>query len=120
MKDFSEKGRLADYRIVHFATHGALAGELKGLSEPGLILTPPPSGTSDVKALEHDDGYLTASEVATLKLDADWVILSACNTAGRPARVPRHCLASLGPSSMPARAPCSSRTGLWTPTPPSS
>jgi CHAT domain-containing protein len=28
-----------------------------------------------------DDGYLSASEVATLKLDADWVILSACNTA---------------------------------------
>jgi CHAT domain-containing protein len=28
------------------------------------------------------DGYLTASEIATLKLDADWVILSACNTAG--------------------------------------
>jgi len=82
VKDISEKGRLADYRIVHFATHGALAGELKGLSEPGLILTPPPSGTSDVKALEHDDGYLTASEIATLKLDADWVILSACNTAG--------------------------------------
>ena len=82
VKDLSEKGQLAEYRTVHFATHGALAGELKGLSEPGLILTPPPSGTSDAKLLERDDGYLTASEVATLKLDADWVILSACNTAG--------------------------------------
>jgi CHAT domain-containing protein len=28
-----------------------------------------------------DDGYLSASEIAALKLDADWVILSACNTA---------------------------------------
>ena len=82
VKDLSEKGRLGDYRVVHFATHGALAGEVKGLSEPGLILTPPPSGTSDTKLLERDDGYLTASEIATLKLDADWVILSACNTAG--------------------------------------
>ena len=33
--------------------------------------------------LRVDDGYLTASEVASLKLDADWVILSTCNTASR-------------------------------------
>ena len=33
-------------------------------------------------ATADDDGYLTASEIAGLKLDADWVILSACNTAG--------------------------------------
>ena len=68
-------GRLSDYRIVHFATHGALAGQVQGNSEPGLLLTPP------VTASEEDDGYLTASEIAGLKLDADWVILSACNTA---------------------------------------
>jgi CHAT domain-containing protein len=41
-----------------------------------LILTPPLTATA------KDDGYLSASEVAGLKLDADWVILSACNTAG--------------------------------------
>ena len=72
--------RLSDYRIVHFATHGALTGEMKGSAEPGLVLTPPPPGTRDV-ALERDDGFLAASEIAELKLDADWVILSACNTA---------------------------------------
>jgi CHAT domain-containing protein len=55
---------------------------VEGSAEPGLILTPPDKGTRDAKALERDDGYLTASEIATLKLDADWVILSACNTAG--------------------------------------
>jgi CHAT domain-containing protein len=82
VKDLSESGRLAEYRIVHFATHGALTGEVLGSAEPGLILTPPAKGTEDAKLLERDDGFLSASEVAALKLDADWVILSACNTAG--------------------------------------
>ena len=66
---------LDDYKVLAFATHGLVAGQLKGLAEPALVLTPPAKGT------EHDDGLLTASEVAQLKLDADWVILSACNTA---------------------------------------
>ena len=82
LKDLSEQGRLADYAVVHFATHGALAGQVQGSTEPGLVLTPPAKGTSDPKSLERDDGFLTASEIAALKLDADWVILSACNTAG--------------------------------------
>jgi CHAT domain-containing protein/tetratricopeptide (TPR) repeat protein len=75
VKRLSESGELAQYRVLHFATHGALAGEITGTSEPGLLLTPP--GTPS----EEDDGYLTASEIAGLKLDADWVVLSACNTA---------------------------------------
>ncbi len=79
VKRLSASGLLARSSIVHFATHGALAGELKGASAPGLILSPP------AEATEEDDGYLSASEIAALKLDADWVILSACNTAG-PAR----------------------------------
>src|SRR5262249_43805289 len=75
IKRLSEAGELAKYRIIHFATHGALAGQIGSNSEPGLILTPPAHAT------ERDDGYLSASEIAQLKLDADWVILSACNTA---------------------------------------
>jgi CHAT domain-containing protein/tetratricopeptide (TPR) repeat protein len=75
IKRLSASGELAKYRMVHFATHGVLARQLDGTHEPGLILTPPE------KATEDDDGYLTASEIATLKLDADWAILSACNTA---------------------------------------
>lgn len=63
------------YRVVAFATHGLVAGEFRGVQEPSLVLTPPAVGT------DLDDGLLTASEVAGLKLDADWVILSACNTA---------------------------------------
>jgi CHAT domain-containing protein/tetratricopeptide (TPR) repeat protein len=75
IKRLSASGELAKYRMVHFATHGTLAGQLSGTDEPGLILTPPD------RATEEDDGYLSASEIAGLKLDADWVILSACNTA---------------------------------------
>jgi len=71
---------LERYQIVHFATHGLLASETKqatgSLAEPALVLTPPSTAT------ESDDGLLTASEIARLKLNADWVVLSACNTAG--------------------------------------
>ena len=75
IKRLSSSGELAKYRMLHFATHGVLAGQLDGTREPGLILTPPD------KATEEDDGYLSASEIASLKLDAALVILSACNTA---------------------------------------
>ncbi len=71
----NEQGLLAAYHIVHFATHGAVSGEITGRGEPGLIMTPPEMATAD------DDGYLPASKIEDLKLDADWVILSACNTA---------------------------------------
>ena len=66
---------LADYRVLAFATHGLLPGELRCKSEPALALTPPAAPSA------ADDGLLDASEVAQLKLDADWVLLSACNTA---------------------------------------
>ena len=66
---------LSKVRILALATHGLMAGEIPGAAEPGLVFTPP------TQASEQDDGFLTASEVATMKLDADWVILSACNTA---------------------------------------
>jgi CHAT domain-containing protein/tetratricopeptide (TPR) repeat protein len=70
-----KRAALADYRVVYFATHGLLAGDVKGLGEPSLALTIPNQPS------ELDDGLLTASEVAQLKLNADWVVLSACNTA---------------------------------------
>ena len=66
---------LTRYRAVAFATHGLIAGEMEGIAEPALALTPPPTAT------EEDDGLLTAGEIAQLKLNAEWVILSACNTA---------------------------------------
>jgi len=70
-----KRAPLADYRVVYFATHALVAGDIKGLGEPALLLSVPK------KPNDFDDGLLTASEVAQLKLNADWVVLSACNTA---------------------------------------
>ncbi|CAK0746746.1 hypothetical protein CCP3SC15_1460001 [Gammaproteobacteria bacterium] len=66
---------LAAYRVVAFATHALVGGELRGIAEPAIALTPPRQSSPD------DDGLLRASQVAQLKFDADWVLLSACNTA---------------------------------------
>jgi CHAT domain-containing protein/tetratricopeptide (TPR) repeat protein len=70
---------LDDYRIVYFATHGLLAGEVSAATrekaEPAIVLSLPQTPT------RLDDGLLMASEVAQLKLRSDWVVLSACNTA---------------------------------------
>ncbi|WP_339548827.1 CHAT domain-containing protein, partial [Pseudomonas sp. RA_35y_Pfl2_P32] len=66
-----KRAPLAQYGIVYFATHGLVAGDIKGVGEPSLALSIPSQPT------ELDDGLLTASEVAQLKLNADWVVLSA-------------------------------------------
>jgi len=74
-----KQAKLDQYRIIYFATHALVSGETaqvaKGMAEPALALSLPAVAT------DLDDGLLTASEVAQLKLNADWVLLSACNTA---------------------------------------
>lgn len=67
---------LDNYEILAFATHGLVAGEIGSLREPGLVLTP---SKADEQA--GYDGYLAASEIAEMRLNADLVLLSACNTA---------------------------------------
>jgi CHAT domain-containing protein len=78
-KDANERGvkqaNLAKFRVVAFATHGLVPGELDGLNQPALALSAP-----DVADVDGD-GLLTMDEVLALNLDADWVVLSACNTA---------------------------------------
>lgn len=71
---------LDQYRLVLFATHGLVTGELSGVDEPGLVLTPPSVPTST------DDGYLGLSEITNLRFNADMIILSACNTAAGDGR----------------------------------
>ena len=66
---------LQNRRIVVFATHGLVPGELDGLTQPALALSSPEVTGND------GDGLLTVDEILGLKLDADWVVLSACNTA---------------------------------------
>jgi CHAT domain-containing protein len=74
-----KQAKLDQYRVVYFATHGLVSGYLeqfaKTKAEPALALSIPDKPT------DEDDGLLTASEIAQLKLDADWAVLSACNTA---------------------------------------
>ena len=65
---------LSRFRIVAFATHGLVPGDLNGLTQPALALSAP--NVADVDG----DGLLTMEEILALKLDADWVVLSACNT----------------------------------------
>ena len=70
------KARLKDYRILQFSTHALLPAELRCQSEPAIITSAPPNAPSATGAL------LTASAVVGLDLDADLVILSACNSGG--------------------------------------
>jgi CHAT domain-containing protein len=67
--------KLDDRRVVMFATHGLIPGELDGLTQPALALSSP-----DIPGVKGD-GLLTVEKILGLKLDADWVVLSACNTA---------------------------------------
>jgi CHAT domain-containing protein len=65
---------LSRYKVIVFATHGLVPGELNGLTQPALALSAP-----DVTGSEGD-GLLTMEEILALRLNADWVVLSACNT----------------------------------------
>jgi CHAT domain-containing protein len=67
--------RLDDRRVVMFATHGLVPGDLSGLAEPALALSAPQIAGGG------GDGLLTTSKILGLRLNADWVVLSACNTA---------------------------------------
>jgi CHAT domain-containing protein len=68
-----EQADLAHRRIVAFATHGLIPGDFPNLDQPALALSSPDGSAQN--------GLLKLEDILRLKLDADWVVLSACNTA---------------------------------------
>jgi len=70
----NRSGVLAKKQVVVFATHGLLAGDLPNLNQPALAMA--------TNADPKESPLLTLEDVLTLQLQADWVVLSACNTAG--------------------------------------
>ncbi len=72
----SRSGLLATKRVIAFATHGLMAGDLPNLTQPALAMAA--TGAESTQPLAP---LLTLEDVLTLKLNADWVVLSACNTA---------------------------------------
>src|SRR4030095_13106626 len=72
-RETTTSSECGQYRIVHFATHGLLNGEHPELS--GIVLS-----LVDEQGRERD-GFLRLHEVYNLRLPADLVVLSACQTA---------------------------------------
>ncbi len=69
----NDEKKLDDYRYLVFASHGILPGELDEVRQPALVLSDPDPKTGQ-------EGFLTMADVFRLKLNADLVTLSACNT----------------------------------------
>ena len=72
----SRSGELQRKKVIAFATHGLVPGDLPHLNQPALAL----AGTGN-ESTQPLAALLTLDDVLKLKLNADWVILSACNTA---------------------------------------
>lgn len=77
----NQSGQLAQRKVLAFATHGLMAGDLPRLTQPALAMAA--DGTEKDNALAP---LLTLEDVLGLKLNADWVVLSACNTAAADGR----------------------------------
>jgi CHAT domain-containing protein len=82
---------LSNRRIIHFATHGLVPGDLDGLTQPALALTSP-----ELAAPADGDGLLKMEDILALKLNADWVVLSACNTASADGKGGAEAVSGLG------------------------
>ena len=94
--DFNENNinsiNFDNYKVVSFASHALVVGEIDGLSEPSIVLSLPK------KITDNDDGLLTASEIINLNINSDLVILSACNTASSDGNTNSEALSGLANS----------------------
>ena len=93
---------LKTYQYVLFATHAVLPGDIKGLTQPAIVLAHP----------ERGDGLLTMADVFGLSLDADFVMLSACNTGVETAATNGDGISGLTRAFLYAGTPAISVT-LW-------
>ncbi len=75
------KGEALSANVIVIATHGLMAGSGAGTGEAGLAFTAPAMQSPARSPSALDDGYLTVSEASQLSITADFVILSACDTA---------------------------------------
>lgn len=90
-------GRMPAARMIHFATHGLLdnfvtnfvtkpgetieLSDYKEIGTPGAIaLSPADENAIALSPPTNDDGFLTTGEILDLKLKAELVVLSACDT----------------------------------------
>ena len=95
-EEFNEKQikniNFKNFKVISFATHALVVGEIDGLAEPAIVLSVPD------KATKENDGLLTASEIVKLNLSTDLVILSACNTASSSGKTNSEALSGLANS----------------------
>ena len=84
VQDLARSGRMKAFRYLHFATHGE--SDPRNAYRSALILAPDPDRSADPLAFDSD-GTITAEQIArTWELDADLVVLSACESGlGRAA-----------------------------------
>ncbi|HEY1613978.1 MAG TPA: CHAT domain-containing protein [Rhizomicrobium sp.] len=68
---------LGHFDVIDFATHGLVTGDISGITEPGLVLTPTP----ETETTTPDNGFLSSTKISEFELRARLVVLSACNTA---------------------------------------
>jgi CHAT domain-containing protein len=67
---------LATYRTLQFSTHALLPAELRCQDQPAIVTSAPP------RAADASGALLTSDRILGLNLDADLVVLSACNSGG--------------------------------------
>lgn len=98
---------LQRYRIVHFAAHAVLPGEIPCIGQPSIVASAPPSGAPE------GEGIIGGADILSLRLDADLVVLSACNTAGPDADAAGEAFSGLARAFLYAGSRAVAATG-WT------